>query len=167
MAKKKEKTEPRTGIIFHHRETGRAALWIRLYDESKDYMTDIDNSEGRFRVQCPSDIPDLYFCVSDLYMAWQIFERSGKKGLLSYIRAFFQDGCTTKEEHAKAIEDAKDLMWWFLPSGFPDGKIPGMEIKDIDKRENPTEKNLKKEEYERKMAEKRERALEGEKFPGD
>jgi len=114
------KEEQRTGIVFHHRQTEKPALWITQYNP--DWKNKKD--PNLYRVRCANDIPDMHFSLYDLSLAAEIFDISGKEGLYRYLQAFFYDFCETKKDKKECNKNVKD--WWFmlLPSGFPDGVIP-------------------------------------------
>lgn len=114
------KREQRKGLVFHHKDTKRAALWITQYDSGWNGQ----DAVGLYRVRDAYDIPDLHFPVSDIGLPVEILFSSGKAGLYCFLQAFFYDFCKTKKDRAECDKNASD--WWFylLPSGFPDGTIP-------------------------------------------
>jgi len=132
-------------MIFHNRLTGRPALWITPYDPS---WKDQDNPT-LFRITGYEDLPcPVYFAhiFEQLDIHPVIWENQGKKGLYSFLRAFFMDdyvkfmdlpikrnlkhllSVKKRRKGRKMLKEAraaeKDFYFFLLPSGFPDGKLP-------------------------------------------
>ena len=91
-------------MIFKHRETEKEALWVNDTPYGKDWI-EINSWEDLRDM----NLPDMFWS-STFNMPPEI-EHHGYKSLLSYLKAFFTPSPET-------------LYFLFIPSNFPDGKLP-------------------------------------------